>query len=288
MSLIVDALNTTHDTGQGYYLGPQLEELVIQAGGWAELSEHANLYRFPTGGTLRAATTRQRYCISISGKALTAIRTAEMYMPLLNLLQHHEPKVTRLHLAKDYTEAAPPVLREIYERATKGRLRIGRTTTKAGHLTKVQGPALYDPAITETGTVYVGKYGQRQLAVYDKRQETMAAGGPDPGNWLRYELRLTSRESPSLRDALLPEPIFYHYLSPGVLRRPPGVPPWEKSDWNLGPPEPMQALTPAQKLKRIVETNPVIRQVKELTDQIGPEGIPYLNRILTALRPLDN
>lgn len=186
-------------------------------------------WAFSDGGLLQVRSRSGSYrVISVSGAALSALRTAGVYGECLRLFGSEPHRLTRLDVALDVMVHAPPLLRDLYRRAVHGGVSLSRKSLDpARHLTRYVGPGLDGE---ETGTIYLGaRSAEVKARVYDKRHERICRVGSDPGPWTRYELSVTSKVGVSLKDAWEPSPVFWHYMEDvlqGVLERPRGVPRW--------------------------------------------------------------
>ena len=162
---------------------------------------------------------------SASGSALQALRDHDLFQEYLMVMATEGAhRVTRLDAALDFATEASPTVMSLY--------RKGLRNTKAFHLGQKAAPVrgTYSRSeITgfETGTTYIGsKQAEIKARVYDKREEQVATREPDPGPMLRYELTVTSKVLPSLKDAFDPTALFWHFISPDVLKKPKGIPVW--------------------------------------------------------------
>jgi hypothetical protein len=110
--------------------------------------------------------------------------------------------------------------------------------------------------------------------IYDKQNERLDKGFPDPGPLTRFELTVTGKLSPSLRDVVEPEPMYWKFMS-GVLPPPANCPDWDgqASGFELPPPV---AHLPFALLKRKVEESPDIQHALDLASRLGPHGLDVL------------
>lgn len=200
-------------------------------------------WRFESGGLIRASSRGLVGVISCSGTALVELRAAAIFGEYLRAVSSEFHRVTRLDAALDLAIPAPPFLHDLYAKANRGEVRLSHKPAPAKRWVGL------NAAGEETGTVYLGGHTAKvRLAAYDKRQERLDKGLPDPGPWLRVELRGSSDLGISLRDAWEPAPFFWHYCS-GVLPCPSGVPAWVPGGVGFElPPKP--ALDPADAFER--------------------------------------
>lgn len=177
------------------------------------------------GGTVRAETYRVVRAVSASGQALARMRSLGMLGGFLATLGSVPSKVTGLHATLDTEESTPAVLERLMAKAASAEgLRAGRKRIPLGDLQRY---LVRLPDGTDTGSIYCGpKTNEIRPVVYDKREERMAKGAPDPGRDVtRYELRLRDVGA-TLRDAYDPAPIFWRYMAPDFLPKPAGVADW--------------------------------------------------------------
>ena len=135
-----------------------------------------------------------------------------------------------------------------------------------------------DPGVS-TGMLYLGgRKAEVRAAVYDKRNERLDRGFPDPGPTLRAELRLSGKMGITLRDLVSCDPCYWHYMG-NLFPRPSGVPLWvpNDSDYKL---EPAMPLEPYELLRRRVETSPDIAHILDIASRLGPHGYETLLMLL--------
>ena len=161
-----------------------------------------------------------------SGGALQALRDHDLFEDyLLALSSEVVHRVTRLDAALDFASEASRTVTSLY--------RKGLNDSQAFHLGQKAAPVRsvhHRSRLTglETGTTYIGgDHAEVKARVYDKRELVVKDRDPDPGPLLRYELTVTDKIQPSLRDASDPTALFWHFMSPGILKKPRGVPGWE-------------------------------------------------------------
>ena len=210
---------------------------------------------------------------SASGQVLSVLREHGLYSTYLSVfgtLPHH---VSLMHIAHDVSEDAPPLLETLYRKVVKGRVGLTRKRLDPRkHVKRILRPG-HDGR--ETGTVYLAKRQSSVSAkVYDKRQERLDKGYPDPGPLVRYELALGRKVGVTLRDAQYPEKVFWHYMRE-VLSAPPNIPAWES--WAQGySPQRKVPLLPAEYLKRRVEKSSELEDWARLAATLGEHGGDYL------------
>ena len=273
---ITDYLNTTHPLGSFPFVQDAVLRLLEDAGMTSRTDEIHDL----GGGTVKIAQMHRVGMISLSGAALAHLRALGVFGEYLAALGTEAHKVTILHAAHDVPVDAPPRLHALYRKARAGKLSLSRKSIdpRYGGIERIFKPGVIDGR--DTGTLYVAPPSARvRAAVYDKRNERILAGAPDPGPLLRYELRL-KHVGATLRDAFDPTALFWHYAAPDLLTRPQGVADWSPQADGYDLP-PMRSYSPAERIQRIVDSSLDLGKLFDLADAIGPRGIDY---VVSALR----
>lgn len=229
-------------------------------------------WRFESGGLIRASSRGLVGVISCSGVALVELRAASLFGEYLRAVSSESHRVTRLDAALDLAIPAPVFLDGLYARANRGEVRLSHKPAPAKRWVGLNAVG------EETGTVYLGGHTAKvRLAAYDKRQERLDRGLPDPGPWLRVELRGSADLGVSLRDAWDPAPFFWHYCS-GVLSRPSGVPAWVPGGVGFElPPKPV--LDPADAFEKRLSNSVELRDLVSQALSV-PGGVWRLKRFL--------
>lgn len=232
------------------------------------------------GGSLKHENRGRFGLISASGQVLASLRQFRLFDEYLRVLGSLPHKVTLLHATRDRVADGPAEVQGLYRRACRGGVSLTRKAIQPRQITKLFGPSVLDGR--DTGSVYLGRRTSEVWAkVYDKREERLVKGFADPGPLVRDEL-CCGKVGATLRDAQAPEALFWHYMAPGVYRRPRGAPAWSPGveGCSLAPRE---LLPPAQRLKRRVESSSEIRALLELANQAGPHGVDYFCSLLRRL-----
>jgi len=171
--------------------------------------------------------------IDLTGELLVILRSHGIYMDILSLLGSEAHKVTRLDVAHD-VDTDYPVIRKSLEKKFPGMIVPGfsRKVLKATEFVNAREDG------QKTGTYYIGQRGKTRYhaRIYDKMHQMSERHGDILPTRTRYELELGRQVPVTLRDAANPEPIFWHFMSPTILEKPPGVPDWEPSEfetWKL-------------------------------------------------------
>lgn len=222
---------------------------------------------------------------SASGGVLDAVRAAGLYGSYLAAFQDVPHRVTLMDIAHDVATDAPAAVMGLKERIISGpgvgltrkRLRPGQFHFELG----------LDHERRETGTVYLGqRTAEVRAKVYDKGHEMRSKGRGDPGELLRYELTVTGKVGASLKDASVPDPLFWHYMR-HVLVPPEGVADWVPGGLGYELP-PKVALLPAEALRRKVENSTELESWGLLADSLGAQGRVWLLGLLQRRLGLSN
>jgi hypothetical protein len=231
------------------------------------------------GGTFKATRRGAVAVLSASGSLLAQLRAAQVHIAYLQALASVPHRVTLLHATLDMPDDAPAIVDRLYQRAVGGGVSLTRKAIKPSAVKRYWGPGADG---RETGTVYVGnrKNADVWAKVYDKRQERLDRGCPDPGPMVRYEVCVHGDAGPSLRDAHDPTSLFYHFASPDLLERPPGVPAWVSGA--VGLVLPPRVVRPAMdRLRALVGDHPAFATAAALAREIGPTGMAFLSELLS-------
>lgn len=227
-------------------------------------------------GTVNAKKFGPVMAVGASGAAIAQLRGMGLFGRFLFALGSRPHRVTRLDAARDVAvDAAPEIARIMAKGGGQQGIALSRKRTSPRHITKLVHRRPDDGQ--ETGTVYVGsRSAEVRAAVYDKREERLAKGFDDPGPLLRHELRVKSSVGASLRDAADPEALFWHYMSPGLLARPEGVPVWSPHGAGFVLDGRVDVPLPAARLKRRLESSPDVAALLALAREVGPHGFDFL------------
>lgn len=240
-----------------------LESLMLGSAGaeWEPSASRFGTYRVPFG-TCKTMRRGAVAVLSASGQMLSHLRAAGLFSEYLRLLGHSPHTVTRLDATLDVPVPAPAVVDGVYQRAIAGEISLTRKAIKPKYVRRFWGPGADG---VETGTVYLGKRANADVCakVYDKRQERLEKGLPDPGPMVRFEVSVHSGVGASLRDAQDPTALFYHFASPALVDAPPGVPAWSSGALGMSLPARVSR-TPAERLQALVSTHPVFQQAAAL------------------------
>jgi hypothetical protein len=188
------------------------------------------LWVLPEGGTLLYTVRPGFAMLEASGRALTALRAAHVFGDYLSALGALPHRVSRLDAALDIPIRSAPELHRIYALGKGGMISLSRKRLQPTEVGQWFSPALYPDEPLDTGSVYLPKKAEgtkRQYAtVYDKRQERLARGYPDPGPLLRLEAVAARGKGATLGDAWDPTGIFWDIIAPDIWPCPPDTPAW--------------------------------------------------------------
>lgn len=218
--------------------------------------------------------------ISASGAALTAMRMHSIFDDYLFSLSESSHRVTRLDVAYDTEEDFPKVLHRIRSKYPKGKASLSRKSLRLKEILSKR-----DSDNVSTGTVYFGHRSKARVVarVYDKQEESFANRGETIGARTRYELTVRSEMGATLRDAHSPEPLFWHFMSPTVLKKPKSASsslwlPDEGLDWSSR----IIEVDHARRLRYAVENSALFDYLLQEADKLSErEGRVYLARLLT-------
>lgn len=236
-------------------------------------SERETLWRL-CDGTVKAKRYGPVTSLGASGAVLAALRFAKSFGAYLSAIGTVRHRVTRLDASKDIKEPTAPVIDRLVEQScSPGGLSLTRKRVLPRHVTRLLARGVDG---VDTGTCYVGsRTAEVRACIYDKRQERIDRGLLDVGPLTRYELRVKSGIGATLRDAMEPTALFWHFMAPGVLPRPDGVGEWVAHgegfsvDWPDRP-------SPASRLVRRVGSSAELQALCRLADEAGPYGLELL------------
>lgn len=208
--------------------------------------------------------------VSASGRFLAHLRMLERFEEYLGLLSDCPAlSVTRLDAALDESRDAAPVIRRLHRKYRDGHAFTRKAVEQTAML-----QTRSDGAVT--GSVYLGTQDSTiSMRAYDKQHEAAQKRGEILPPTLRWELTLTRETGVTLRDAWEPAPVFYRYMAPEFVKRPPGVPEWSAhgEPWSMPTADP---LLPAERLLRLLDGSLDVARMIELADECGKEGRTYL------------
>lgn len=203
------------------------------------------------------------FMVSASGGVLDRMRDCGLFTDYLAFLGSFPHRITRLHASCDYAVVSPgEVVQGVKALASSGEVQLSR---------KAIPPAscrwLFSPGVggVDTGTVYLGEQKKSDITakVYDKQQERVSKGFPDPGSIVRIELSLGSELGLTLRDVADPAGVYYQYAGKMLVQRPEGLPEWSGNGEGFVLP-PRVFVSPLDRLKRLLESSMELHQLVDL------------------------
>lgn len=212
---------------------------------------------------------------SASGRAVDTLRQLGSVDAYLHLVGNRPHRVTRLDAACDWAVDAAPVVQAVY---AAYRLSGVNLTQKVSRVYKEFSIDQYG---RDTGTVYLGKrkYGDVSVRVYDKRHEQIANRFPDPGPWLRIEVE-SHVSGLTLRDAALPDSVFYQYCPQSLVVPPAGVVPWVPQEGGFTVTR--REFDPMEKMRSIVRNIDDLTALAVLAEQLPGEGLDVAVQLLRS------
>lgn len=292
-----DYINATVPADRYETCRTDLLELVSAAGG----RDAREGLVFLGDGSFKYGVRYQVGFFSLSGRAIAALRSAPypFWGEYLSVLGEGSHRVTRLDVALDDTEDAPPIVDRFYRRARGGQFQLTRKRIPASEVRREMAIAVVDGR--DTGTVYLGARTRDVFArVYDKRDELLCfairqhgVASPelialnDPGPLVRYEITLGRKVGASLRDAYEPEAVFWHFAGDALAplhRRRPECGPWIPREGGFSVPR-SGAPDFSRQLRLLLETSHDVRRAVTLADRLGPYGRDYLASLLRKMAP---
>lgn len=219
---------------------------------------------------------KSRYArISASGGICSHLREIGAWDDYLFILSTSPHKVTRIDAAMDVPTDGAGAIRVFQERYAGGSISLTRKSLKIDYILAVRPDGCY------TGTMSVG-YGTAarfKAKVYDKAWEALCKRGEQLPPTTRFEVIACKDSGATLRDAALPDAIFWHIAAPALLQRPSDVPEWVPNMSCVYPP-PKRAFDPAETLRRRIEHSAELEALGVLADSMGASGRDYLLHLI--------
>lgn len=226
-------------------------------------------------GALHLTFKKSFIRVSASGGVLNALRDADCYQGFLGLLTDHPHRVTRIDVSMDRSVNAPRVISDLWGRYKDG-LTLGQRPLTTNRI------VARDDLKRSTGTFTAGYRSKatRTLKVYDKRWEVMCKQGLPIADRVRYEFTMKGGKShthaqPSLRDALIPEALFWD-MAKDILKVPKGVPAWSDTSmtpWSFERPE---GQTTYQKFCSLLETSSDVARLYGYIEELGEPALKMM------------
>ena len=272
-------VTSPEDSGQ---VVDEVESVLIDAGGHQSA---AGEWAVGQGGSVWLKKRYGVMVVSATGAALMRLRLSELFQRYLWALAQTPHRVTRLDASMDLAIDAPPVLRKLMRSVRSGGVQFSRKSLDVKRdVSWYSAPSLVDGDRRSTGTLYIGKKNAEvRAAIYDKRQERMAAGELfDPGPWTRFEFRCGRSLGASLRDASEPSSLFWHFAGQ-LLPRPAGVPAWSPGGLGYEMPAPKPPDYYRQ-LQLLVDASADFGKAVLIADKLGPYGRKVLAKMIFDFR----
>jgi len=266
-----DWLDVTTPPGEEYRVRSELGPLLCAAG-FDKVTD--DLYRF-NGGSVKLQGNNRWFKLGFSGQSVALLRVCGQWESVLFLIGEGPHRVTRVDAAVDLPVDGADSLAQLQAAYPRGEVRLSQRPVKVTERLQTR------PDGRKTGTWYAGNRRDSEITcrVYDKAQEAHDKRGELMPPRTRCELTVKKGANPTLRDAAEPERLFWHYMSPAILKRPQGVPEWS-SGWGEGWVMERTELLPAMRLKRRIEDSPELAALIELADSIGTDGRDYALRLI--------
>lgn len=276
MLIICDWLDATYAPDNCPY--PELNLLLLGCGFLVTRDRSGKrLYVTPDKyrGSVMVTHSKRFAKISLSGASCAYLRTTGNWLEVLSILASSPHKVTRLDAALDVPLDGADVIESLTARYPTGLVCLSRKAQAVTRFVSTRADG------RESGTWYVGHKddGRQSLRVYDKSLQMLARHGEVIPICTRYEVTAKKDKGATLRDAEAPAALFWSIAAPTVLNAPEGAPVWLPNDdthWLSVP----SSLTPAEVLKRRVETSAELDAFIMLADTIGPYGRQMLTHLL--------
>lgn len=229
----------------------------------------------PLRGAVVVKHTSRWASISASGGAIDFLRSSARWMDYLFTLSTSPHTVTRVDAAVDLPIDGPDFLDSLRTRYASGSVNLGRKAIKTSTMLETRSDG------RETGTWYAGHRSKAKMTLraYDKAYELLCKYGETIPPRTRVEVTARKGVGATLRDAAMPDAIFWHIASPSILTAPEGAPMWKPDEgmcWQSAPP----VFDPAAILRRRVSAMAELDALSLLSDDLGPNGRDYLLSLL--------
>lgn len=272
-SIFCDYLDVTFSPGDAPF--PVINRLLLDAGFDCEPTRANGIaYRHDAApsGVLLYLESRGTLKFSASGAVCAHLRDSGSWHDYLSELSSSPHRVTRLDAAMDIPMDGADLVDSMRRMHASGEVNLTRKAVPATTLLGIRDDG------RETGTWYAGRLTRARFTarVYDKAFEALQKRGELMRPTARVEVTAAGGDSgATLRDAAEPVALFWHIASPALLKAPEGVPVWSPGTelgWTSAPKE----FSPADLLKRRVESFAMLDALALVADDLGPEGRNYL------------
>lgn len=268
---VIDSIGSFEEVEEGLF---QFVELRAGARGSLEVQK---------AGVLKMKRRGKVLVVSASGAILGRMRSAGLYGEYLAVLGSFPHRVSMLHATADYYVPSPPsAIAQVKQAASAGELSLTRKRLLPSQCVYLLGA---DSDGLETGTAYLG---QRQNAdvwakVYDKRHERLSRGFSDPGSVVRVEVAVQSGAGATLRDALDPSDVFFHFAGRSLVEVPLEFAGWSPhgEGYVLGE---RRERTLFERFENLLEGSRDVRRLADMAIQLyGDMAAQVLGRKIVAL-----
>jgi hypothetical protein len=216
---------------------------------------------------------RSRYArISASGGVCSHLRAIGSWEEYLHILGTAPHKVTRCDASLDLPTDGADAIALIQSRYPDGTATLTRKTLKIDYWTAVRPDGRY----TGTATLGYRSTARFKAKIYDKAWEALQKRGETLPPTTRFEMTACKDAGATLRDAAMPEALFWHIASPALFQTPPeGTPVWEpNADYHYTAKP--RTFDPAETMRRRVEDSAELEAFVMLADSLGNGGRDYL------------
>lgn len=279
--IFVDGLDVTYAPDDFPF--PDLNTLLLSAGFAVSPSfeDSGRLYRTPDQRGTVKLDQRSRFArASASGSACFHLRGCKLWDDYLMVLASSPHTVTKLDATLDLPMDGADLVDLMRKTYASGSVSLGRKAISTSVVLGVRADG------RESGTWYAG-YGSSAKAtakVYDKAKQLLDRYGEVVPPRARVEVTAKKGYGATLRDAAMPESIFWNIASPALLRAPEGVAMWTP-DTDGGWQSERREFVPAQVLKNRIENSGELDALIALAQSFqGGMGVlrHLLNKRLTA------
>jgi hypothetical protein len=275
MMVICDWLDVTYAPDNCPY--PELNLLLLGAGFSLTRSQDAHrCYVPPSGRGMLKVTHAHRFAkVSMSGGCCASLRASGLWDEALFILGSSPHRVTRLDAALDVSLDAADVLDKLRRKYPAGEVFLSRKAQRVTEFTSIRADG------RRSGTYYVGHKdkARQSIRVYDKSLQMLDVYGESIATTTRYEVTARKDYGATLRDAAVPESIFWHIAAPAILKAPKGVPVWTPNldqVWT----HKASTFTAYEVMRNRVENSPELDALLDLADSVGPCGRTMLLSLL--------
>lgn len=276
--VICDWLDLTYSPLDAPY--PVLNRFLLDSGFFVESRDRVDfVYTHPQelNGVLKVGQYRGTYRVSISGAICRHLRLLGIWEELLFELGQVPHRVTRLDAAMDLPVDGALMIAHLRKTYPDGYVNLRRKSIKTTCILEVRPDGL------ESGTWYAGRRSKARVTarVYDKALEALSKRREYMPPTTRVEVTASGGDSgATLRDAMLPDALFWHIAAPAILKAPEGAPVWKPNTEMGWVPPPPRNFNAADLLKRRVESLAMLDALASVADELGPNGRAYLASLI--------